>query len=119
MIGSVTRRAALRLSGSVGFGAVLTSLGMMSPKTAPALVSGCEVTMPAEPFDPNISPFQMMARKTLKLEDIKKSRVYQGFDPSIQCLRSVSPAMKTRIQAVRDEATYTLLQRLREKAGWL
>ncbi len=113
---TLTRRAALRLSGGVGIGAALTSLGVVRPKTPPALASGFGG---AESAPSNIlSPFQSLARKALELEDTKRQRSFQGLDPSIQCLRSVSPAMKARIQAVRDEAAYTWTQRLRKKAGW-
>ena len=117
MIGPVTRRAALRLSGGLSLGGALASIGVVRPKVPPALVP--ETGEIAVPSILHLTPSQSLARKILELEDNKGTRRFQGFDPSIECLRSVSPAMKARIQPVRDEANFTWVQKMRKSAGYL
>ena len=97
-------------------GGALAALGVVRPKAVQALTlnENCPEAAITRVFSPNES----LARKALELDEWRRSRKHRGFDPSVECLRSVSPAIKELIQSTRDEAQYTWMQRLRKCTRW-
>lgn len=112
---ALTRRAALKLTGTAGLAGLFTRAGVKAPSAnGSGLVLGARAPETAQTWA-NMAMPQKSARKALDL--MERRRVpdqHQIFDADLASLKSVSPAMKKHIQTVRDSERYDWLQKLRE-----
>lgn len=120
------RRAALRLIG--GFSAIAPiadtlgvksrSVPAMSPESLGVAQTGNVELAPNAPCD--VWRFWSDKQHKVEQERWRQERFQiNGLDPDIQCLKSVSPVMKKRIQMVRDERSISVYEAIRKKLGTL
>lgn len=112
----VSRRAALALGGGAGLlGFLADKTGVARRPSTPALVGGStEVAGHAPVPDAPWSLKSLLRRQERLRERMYLARI-DGLEPSVACLKSVSPAIRAIIQRHRDLEAHTLLDELSAK----